>query len=306
MDLRTLRQVTAAIRLQSITKAASQLNVAQSALSRTIRLLEEELGVALMIRHPRGVQATKDGLKFAESAETLLRLAKQLHDEARAYSSEPVGQIRFGFLPSNGDLFVGDLVADFVKRFPKVSFLLREALSVELAEALLTDKLDLALMLYDTKHQDLNRLPLFTEDMWLAGARAIWPFGTKPLRPHQLEDLPLIHAALVGDALKRLNSHRKLRLKTVIVGDIRPVARAAVHAGAGFMLMPYSWIADDIERGALAGAPVKGLEVRRGVFWRADRPQSRAAVKFVDELQAKVNELKRAMPNVIKDILSDA
>ena len=58
MDLRTLRYVTTAVRLESITKAATRLRVAQSALSRTIKLLEDELGMVLLVRHPHGVKAT--------------------------------------------------------------------------------------------------------------------------------------------------------------------------------------------------------------------------------------------------------
>jgi len=61
VDLRTINYVTTAVRLESITKAAGQLHVAQSAVSRAIKLLEEELGVRLLVRHTHGVKATDEG-----------------------------------------------------------------------------------------------------------------------------------------------------------------------------------------------------------------------------------------------------
>ena len=302
MDLRTLNYVTAAVRLESITKAAAQLHVAQSAVSRAIKLLEGELGVVLLVRHTHGVKATREGLKFVESAETLLRLAKQLREETRSYSAEPLGQIRFGFPPSQGEHFIDVLIAGFVKKYPNVSFLLREALTGELTEALLADKLDLAVMLYDTRHQDLHRKPLFAEDIWLVGEASVWPFGSKPLNPGQLEGLPLVHTRLVGESLRKLTAKKKLSWRIVAQGDVTRVAREVIRAGAAYWLIPLGLIADEIDKGVLAGAPVKGLEVRRGLFWRSDRPQSRAVTAFIDELEKAVAALKLARPKIIKEI----
>jgi len=302
VDLRTINYVTTAVRLESITKAAGQLHVAQSAVSRAIKLLEEELGVTLLVRHTHGVKATDEGNRFVESAETMLELARKLREEMRARATEPQGVIRFGFPPSQGQNFIDVLIAEFVKKYPSVSFQLREALTGELTEALLADKLDLAVMLYDTKHQDLQRKPLFAEDTWLVGAASIWPFGTKPLKPSQLDGLPLLHTRLVGESLRKLAAKRKLNWRVVAEGDVTRVAPQVVRTGGGYWLIPHAMIADDIAKGVLAGAPVKGLEFRRGLFWRADRPQSRAVAVFVAELDKAVAALKAARPDIIKPI----
>lgn len=302
MDFRALTYVTTAIRLESITKAAAELNVAQPALSRKIRMLEEELGVALLVRHRRGVKATAEGLRFVDSAETLLRLAQQLREEARSYATEPAGQVRFGFLPAVGDLFAGQLVADFIKRYPQVTFLLREGLTADLSEALLAGQLDVAIMIYEEKHQDLHRQPLFAEDVWLAGAPSIWPFGHGSLRLDELEGLPLVHAAIVGRTLEKLASVHRLKFRAVIEGGTRTAARAAVRAGAGFTLMPASWVATEVADGHLAGARVDGLEVQRGLFWRADRPMSRAVVQFVSEIERTVDALKQDKADLVREI----
>jgi LysR family nitrogen assimilation transcriptional regulator len=302
MDLRALKYVAEAARLGSITKAASALHVAQPALSRQIQLLEDELGVVLLVRHRRGVLPTKEGVDFLKSAEVLLRMAQQLRDDMGSRAAEPAGRIRLGFLPAPGRLVLGKLMAQFIRQYPKVSFQLRESLTADLSEALLTDKLDLAIMVYDVRHQDLHRKPLFAEDVWLVGAPSIWPFGKKPLRPQQLEGLPLIHAAILGSTLERISDTEKLQFRTVIEGDTRTAAREAVREGAGFMLLPESSVTDEVTRGELVGAPIKGFEVTRGLYWRADRPLSRAALEFIGALDLAVSRLKKVDSPIIRNI----
>jgi len=302
MDLRTLRYVTTAVRLESITKAAEQLHIAQSAVSRAIKLLEDELGVELLVRHTHGVRATAEGLKFVQSAETLLAAAKQLRDEMRSQSAAPTGPIRFGFPPSQGAHFIDVLVAGFVKRYPNVQFLLREGFSEALTQELLADRLDVAILLYETHHQDLQRRPLFAEETWLVGEPAGWPFGTKPLAPRQLEGLSLVHAQLIGEALRKLTAKHKVNWNIVAQGDVTRVAREVVRTGAAYWLVTYGVVAEEIEKGTLVGVPVKGLEFRRGLFWRADRPLSRAVSVFIEELEKAVSQLKVSQRRYIKAI----
>ncbi|MBO6541073.1 MAG: LysR family transcriptional regulator [Rhizobiaceae bacterium] len=303
MDLRALRQVTTVIRLESVTKAASELNVAQSALSRTIKMLEEELGIMLLVRHPRGVKATLEGAKFAEGAEAIIRLSEQLVDEARSHAAEPVGEIRLGYLPSTGDLFVGPLVAKFAAMHPKVSFKIKEGLTGELTNALLSGQLDVAIMMQNVRHQDLANLPLFSEDIWLASSKSIWPFKNRTsLQPNELAGLPLINAKFVGDALRRLNMHSKVQTASVVEGDIRAVAHSALNSDFGFVMMPAAWIADDVEKGRWKGARIEGLSVERGIFWRSDRPQSRAVVEIVKEVQKEALRQMKAFPGMLRKI----
>lgn len=303
MDLRSLKYVSAAIRLQSISKAAAELYIAQPALSRQIRLLEEELGVALLVRHRRGVVPTTEGLKVMEVAEVLQRLARDLRDEMGSQAAEPNGKIRFGFPGGPGGLFLGQVIADFMRKFPKVSFMLREGMTGELGEALMADRLDLAVMLYDGKYQNLQRRPLFAEDVWLAGEPSHWPFVNSPLDIQQLAGLPLVHASGLGTALDKLAARHKLQFRSAIEGDTRTAAKAVVDAGLGFMLMPASAVQQDVAEGRLAGAPVHGLELRRGLFWRADRPLSRAVVEFVGKLERAVTALKLHHGGAIRDIV---
>src|SRR5690348_13665869 len=107
MDLLSLRYFVEIVRHRSVSKAAISLGIVQPALTRRIKLLEEQLGVELLTRHRRGVEPTEAGLLVLERAELMLRTAQQLETEVRSQGAEPVGQVGFAFPPSVGILFVG-------------------------------------------------------------------------------------------------------------------------------------------------------------------------------------------------------
>src|SRR2546426_1512778 len=75
MELRHLRYFLAVGEALNFTKAAAQLRVAQPALSRQVQDLEDEIGVDLMKRSPRGVTLTAEGKLFLEEVRELLKRA---------------------------------------------------------------------------------------------------------------------------------------------------------------------------------------------------------------------------------------
>jgi len=73
MELRHLRYFVAVCEALNFTKAAAQLRIAQPALSRQVQDLEDEIGVDLLKRSPRGVTITAEGKLFLEEAREVLR-----------------------------------------------------------------------------------------------------------------------------------------------------------------------------------------------------------------------------------------
>ena len=99
IDLRTCKHVVALARLLSYTKAAQEMCITQSALSRSIQAIEKQVKVKLFDRDRSGVHVTAVGRDFVKRAAVLLRDAENLGEMLRRGASAEVGEVAFGLGP---------------------------------------------------------------------------------------------------------------------------------------------------------------------------------------------------------------
>ena len=102
MDFREIRYFAQIATAGSFSLAAKELRVAQPALSRQIRKLEQELGVDLLVRHGRGVRLTGAGSILLERAEQMIHLLRNTGDEVRANANTVSGHVSLGLTPAAG------------------------------------------------------------------------------------------------------------------------------------------------------------------------------------------------------------
>ncbi|WP_067933435.1 LysR substrate-binding domain-containing protein [Alicyclobacillus kakegawensis] len=146
MDFHQLRYFVTAARLGHVTQAAKRLHVAQSAVSRQIHLLEEELGAPLFVREGKGVRLSPFGRRFLPQAERVLRQVEVAREEARRFHDPHAGVIRLGFPHSVGVHVVPRLLAAYRQVEPAVTFDLVQDRVRRLVDALLEGALDLAIV----------------------------------------------------------------------------------------------------------------------------------------------------------------
>jgi len=142
MELRHLRYFVAVAETLHFTRAAERLHVTQPALSRQIRDLEAEMGVALFLRHGTRTMLTKAGARFFEKARRILDLVESSVAEVRAVGRE----IRLGHY---GTLWVdhyGPALRAFSQRHPKVTLKAVEQTPIELVDSLRCGEVDIALL----------------------------------------------------------------------------------------------------------------------------------------------------------------
>lgn len=96
MDLRQLQYFCRIAESGSFREAADRANVAQSALSRHMRILEDELGVTLLERHARGIRLTPQGQKLKLRADNILREVEQTRIEMTMSDASPHGTVTLG------------------------------------------------------------------------------------------------------------------------------------------------------------------------------------------------------------------
>jgi DNA-binding transcriptional LysR family regulator len=145
MELRQLQYFVAAAKAEHFTRAAKRLNIVQSALSSSIRALEDELEAQLFVRTTRKVRLTAAGRVLLEKAEIVLAAANDARDAVSAITHAQAGKLRLGTvqgLPAFVDL--PSLLARFHQRYPQVEVRLVQGGAAHLLEKVRNGILDLA------------------------------------------------------------------------------------------------------------------------------------------------------------------
>jgi len=156
MELRHLRYFLAVAEALNFTKAAALLRVAQPALSRRVQDLEDEIGVDLLKRSPRGVVLTAEGKVFLDKTRHILKLADESVEQVRALARGEEGELHIGYAPAPTVEILPPALAAFQKAFPRVRVLLHDFSEQELIEGLRSGRLELALMPRGTGSQSVG------------------------------------------------------------------------------------------------------------------------------------------------------
>lgn len=135
----------AVARHEHVTRAAHELGVPQSTLSRAMVRLEQDLGVALFARKGRTVSLTPAGRTFLGSAERALAEVERAADSVRADADPTAGKVAFGFLHTMGSETVPALIRAFRADHPRVRFQLVQNYGEAMIERLRVGGLDLCL-----------------------------------------------------------------------------------------------------------------------------------------------------------------
>ena len=127
MNLSKYETLAAVVELGSLTLAARQLNVTQSAVSHTLDSLERELGFPILRRSRAGVRLTDEGERLMPAVRALLSSAEQLDQTASSIRGLDTGLVRIGAFTSVAVHWLPGVLKEFQTDFPKVEFkLLKE------------------------------------------------------------------------------------------------------------------------------------------------------------------------------------
>jgi DNA-binding transcriptional LysR family regulator len=143
MELRQLRYFVGVARELNFTRAAGKLRVAQPALSRQIRLLEDELGVELLKRGVHGARLTAAGEVFLAQAAALLEQSQRAMCLARASGGQQLSSLDVGYVWGLFHTQVPQWIARFRQRNPEVAINLFDLTATQQAEALERGRLGL-------------------------------------------------------------------------------------------------------------------------------------------------------------------
>jgi DNA-binding transcriptional LysR family regulator len=191
VELRHVRYFLAVAEYLNFSKAAQELHIAQPPLSRQIRQLEEDLGVALFVRNKRRVQLTKAGRVFLDEARKLVVQAGHATEAARHAQKGESGLVRIGIASGlGGD--VSRVVEYHSKHYPAINIEYRDVFSGSQSALLHKREIDIGFLRPPIDQVNLNCELLFEEPFLVVLPPNHRLAKRKSLRLKEIADEPLI------------------------------------------------------------------------------------------------------------------
>lgn len=291
MDLKQLRSFREIAEAGSLSRAADRLRLAQPALSRQIRLLEAEAGLALFTRHGRGMALTEAGRELLARISGPLRQLEGAFAEVRALSGAVAGQVALGMMPTVAAVLAGPLARRVAERHPAVSLRIVEGYTGHLIEWVQRGATDATLLYGPAADLHLPVRDLFIEALVLAGPPGS---GLSPEVPVTLADAakrPLVAPSLphgLRSIVETAAARARITLNLRHEADSFLVLKDLVECGLGFAILPRSSIRREEQEGRMAVAPLVRPTIRRQVVLAV--PPDRAAGRATEAVLALLAE----------------
>ncbi|WP_180970501.1 LysR family transcriptional regulator [Burkholderia sp. WAC0059] len=255
MELSYLRALLAVIETGTLSKAADRLGLTQPAVSRQIRLLEEQLGVVLFARHGRGMTPNDIARRIASRAAAGFRELDAIARDVSETRQDPGGTVILGLTPLVADMAIVPLINLISRKFPNIRLKFAIGFSGYLLDWLHREEVEVALLFDPIHHHSLSVQPLLKDELVLVGAG---------YRRFSME-IPFEFARLAGERLVLPSLRHGIRmmvdrqadargavLDVAIEADSFPVLRDLVIAGHGSTILPLNSVRSEIEAGKVS------------------------------------------------------
>src|ERR1700684_3620350 len=265
MDLRQLRYFIGIVQAGSLSRAADQLHVAQSAISHHLASLESEVGRQLVTRGPKGILLTEAGGVLYRHAEAILRHVEFAKQDALNVLNVPSGRVSIGFPVALASILATELFLRIRAAYPQILLHIADGNSAVMRERLDNGRLDLALLLTGKPERGLAVEPLVLEELFYATADR----DNSPVRIADAARHPLLLPG-PGSGVQRdtREAFEKHGLSFEPIGECESLntTRGLVAAGIGNAIMTWSALH--------SGDPRLALNYRRFVDAKMVRPVS--------------------------------
>ncbi|WP_315834149.1 LysR family transcriptional regulator [Bradyrhizobium prioriisuperbiae] len=292
MEFRQIRYTLAVAKQRSFTKAASRLNISQSAVSEQVRLLEEEVGFPLFARTPRGIELTDRGRTFLYEAERVVGDLLSLSDTARRLKGAISDTLTIGMGSGMAQIFMPRLFPRLHEILPGVRLELLTAPTKNIFNELHEERIDAGLAI----ETDPDRLPaglvffrLTTAELALivppkhplARSKAPVDIGRLLAEPIIMSELTVGY----GQAVLSLFTDLGTRPNILAIADNIETIKVIVQSGKGIAIVPRACAENEVALGvlkALAITPSRSVALS---LFRRRQPLSRRKESFLTSLQ---------------------
>lgn len=288
MNTRDLRYFVAIAQSLSFAKAASELNVSASPLSRRIQALESDLGVALFERDTRNVALTAAGRTLLPLAVDLLNRADGIATlfRPRTAKSEPI----YLGLRSIHPLLRHKLLDAFQSARPDTPIHLKPMIPEDQLDAVLSGALTFGTLRSDPEHPEVAIHPVMKEVMGLALPDTRRFAGKTAIDLTELSDMTLIE--MTAPVRPSIDKYRVgAPLPVVVDNNVFGAVSALIAQGDHFALVFQDVQSPQrraIEEPGIIVRPIKGkpFTLTTYIAWRRNRQHARDLADLVDQLKA--------------------
>lgn len=296
MELSQLEVFLAVARERRFSRAADKLFRTQSAVSQTIRKLEDELGEALFDRSSREGVLTDAGKVLYEYAEKLINLRTEA-----AESLSELRELQTGKLVIAANeftvLYLLPVLAEFRRLHPMIKITVERALSSRIPDAVLQYNVEFGVVSYEPQEASLSTVVVFQDELVfvvpprhpLASATqvSIRQLGAESFVAH------IVSSPYREKVIQLFKSHKTPLHMDLELPTLQAITRF-VAMGNGVAFVPEISVETEIARGELVGIPVKELQLKRKLrlIYRKDGNLSHAARAFLKVAEAVAGEKK--------------
>lgn len=287
MEIRTLRYFLEAAREENMSKAAERMHISQSALSKQLKGLEEELGKKLFVRHSFSIELTEEGMLLRKRVEDLLSMADKITAEFASMDDIIGGNIYFGCAESYQLRHLAALIKRFKKQYPGFHYHITSGDTEQVTEKLDKGLLDFAVLVERPDYAKYNVVKMPKSDRW----GLVMPAGCALAQKdciifEDLLGLPLFcsgqgwHADLPLWCGERIN-------ELTLEGSFRLSYNASVFTreGLGYLLTFEHLVNTSSESGLVFRPLYPELTTDMFIIWKKHQVFTPIAERFINELQ---------------------
>ena len=287
MEIRTLRYFLEAAREENMSKAAERMHISQSALSKQLKGLEEELGKKLFVRHSFSIELTEEGMLLRKRAEDLLSMADKITAEFASMDDIIGGNIYFGCAESYQLRHLAALIKRFKKQYPGFHYHITSGDTEQVTEKLDKGLLDFAVLVERPDYAKYNVVKMPESDRWGLVMLAGCVLAQKDcITFEDLLGLPLFcsgqgwHADLPLWCGERIN-------ELTLEGSFRLSYNASVFTreGLGYLLTFEHLVNTSSESGLVFRPLYPELTTDMFIIWKKHQVFTPIAERFINELQ---------------------
>ncbi|PTW44515.1 LysR family transcriptional regulator [Rhodovulum kholense] len=270
MDIRQLRYFLAISEARSISAASQAVGVAQPSLSQHIRRMEDELGVQLVERSPRGTILTEEGRVLAEHARHICDSVDRCVADMHELNGVLRGRVSFGMPPSVSMVMSVPLAETVRHDMPEVRLRTVEAMSGYIKTWVQDGTVDIG-FLYDLEGvEHFRRTHVLQEDLYFHSSPDAWPLDTPAGTPVPLRALERLDMVLTSNGLRHLIEKycaaNRVTLNVVVEMDAMTQIKELVARGSGYTILAPAAAQDFVARGELLRAPIVEPRMTRPVY----------------------------------------